>query len=66
MPDGHEDGLLVELGHQLGQGIELCVSEEADEVLGIAGRNVVALQVEGDIFESDGIPVNVQSTDGGR
>ena len=66
MSDGHEDGLLIELGHQLGQGIELRISKEADKVLCIAGRNVVALQMEGDVLESERIPVNVESTDGGR
>ena len=62
--DGGEDGFLVELGYQLGEAVELGVGEEADKVGAIAGVDVVALEVQGDVPEGDGVTVDVESPDG--
>lgn len=59
------DGLLVELGHELGKGVELGIGEEADKVSGVPGPDVVALEVQRDVFEGDGVAVDVEGADGG-
>lgn len=65
MADGHEQGFLVELGDEFGEGVELCVGEEAHEVLTAARRDVVALKVQGNIAEGGGITVYVEGVNGG-
>lgn len=65
MADGHEDALLVQLGDEAGEGIKLGVGEEADKVGAVAGRDVVALEVEGDVPECYRVSIDVQGADGG-
>lgn len=43
--DGHENGLLVELRHQLRQRVELCIGKEPHKVPSIAGLDMIALQM---------------------
>lgn len=62
---GHEDALLVELGDELGERVELCVGKEPDKVRAVAGGDVVALEVEGDVPEGHGVTVDVEGADGG-
>lgn len=63
--DGDVDRFLVELGDELGEGVELGVGEETDEVGGVSGPDVVALKVQGDVFEGDWVAVDVEGADGG-
>lgn len=62
--DRGEDGFLVELGDQPGEAVELGVGEEADKVGAIAGLDVVALEVQRDVPEGDGVTVDVEGPDG--
>lgn len=59
------DGFLVELGDEFGEGVELGIGEETDEVGGVPGPDVVALKVQGDVFEGNGVAVDVEGADGG-
>lgn len=62
--DRGEDGFLVELRDQPGEAVELGVGEETDKVGAIARLDVVALEVEGDVPEGDGVTVDVEGPDG--
>lgn len=64
MSDRHEYGFFIELRHQLRQSVELRVSKETDEVLAIAWDNMITLQMERDIPESDRISVNIEGPNG--
>lgn len=58
------DGLLVELRDEFGEGVELGIGKETDEVGGVSRPDMVALKVKGDVFEGDGVAVDVESADG--
>lgn len=59
MADGHEYTLLVEPRHQLRQSVELRVREEAHKMRAGAWRDMVTLEVQGDVSKSLRITVNV-------
>lgn len=65
MSDRYEYRLLVKLGYQLWQAVELRIGKEADEVRPVARRDVVSLEVEGDISERRGVAVDIEGLDGG-
>ena len=45
--------------------IELSVGKEAHKVSGIAGLDMVSLEVKRDVAEGDGVAVDVKGPDGG-
>jgi hypothetical protein len=45
--------------------VELGVGEQAHKVGGVARLDVVALQVQRDVAEGDGVAVDVEGADGG-
>lgn len=59
----HEDALLVELRHQLGQRVELRIGKEAHKVRAVSRGDMIALKVQGDVLEGLRVPINVESTD---
>ena len=59
------DGFLEELGDELGERVELGVGEETDEVGGVPGPDVVALEVQRDVLEGYRVAVDVEGADGG-
>lgn len=57
--------VLVQAGDELGEVVELRVGEEADKVRAVARADVVALQVQGDVAECDGVAVDAECAQGG-